>query len=214
MSYKDAVSKTIQTISKAALDARAELDHIHKARADNRQSLVSRIVGDEGYKQRNAELDSQEEAARSKFSDAVGKAMSEYQAAKADTFTPRSGKVSADTMQFLSLVDLSQDEAGRLILEAKNKDHNYTLARMVYTNVQRQGIDMHDDSAAYLEQCDKEISYFADTCASMLQDSSSAYAASFGGFLADTLKSIGDASAAYLGSTGVTSEGVPVEASE
>ena len=44
MSYKDAVSKTIQTISKAALDARAELDHIHKARADNQQSLVSRIV--------------------------------------------------------------------------------------------------------------------------------------------------------------------------
>ena len=212
MSYKDAVSKTIQTISGAALDARAELDRIQRARGSNRQSLAGRIVGDEGYKQRNAELDSQDEAVRSKFSDTVGKAMSDYQAAKADYFTPRPRQVSPETMQFLSLIDLTQEEAGRLILDAKNKEQNYTLARMVYTNVQRQGIDMHDDAAAYLERCDKEVSYFAETCASMLQDSSGAYAKAYGGILANVTQEVSDASAAYLGSAGVTSEGVPVEA--
>ncbi|WP_282709993.1 MULTISPECIES: hypothetical protein [Lancefieldella] len=212
MSYKDSVTSTITAISKATLDARAELDRIQRARESNHQSLVGRIVGDEGYKQRNAELDSQDEAARSKFSDAVGKAMGDYQAAKADYFTPRPRQVSPETMQFLSLVDLTREEAGRLILDAKNKEQNYTLARMVYTNVQRQGIDMHDDSAAYLERCDKEVSYFADTCASMLQDSSGAYAKAYGEILANVTQEVSDASAAYLGSAGVTSEGVPVEA--
>mgnify|MGYP000883119996 CR=1 FL=1 len=214
MSYRDSVTSTITAISKAALDARAELDRIQKARESNRQSLVGRIVGDEGYKQRNAELDTEEGAARSRFSDAVGKAMGDYQAARAYHFTPRPRQVSPETMQFLSLIDLTREEAGRLILDAKNKEQNYTLARMVYTNVQRQGIDMHDDSAAYLERCDKEVSYFADTCASMLQDSSGAYARAYGEILADVTKEVNDASAAYLGSTGVTSGGVPVEGSE
>jgi hypothetical protein len=114
-------------------------------------------------------------------------------------------------MQFLSLIDLTQAEAAQLVREAKQKDGNYTLARMIYANANRQGIDMHDDAAGYIAKCEGAISSLTETCSSMLDDESGAYAKAFGQVVASAAKDVSEASDAYMGSAGVTSEGLPVE---
>jgi hypothetical protein len=115
-------------------------------------------------------------------------------------------------MQFLSLIDLTQGEAAQLVREAKQKDGNYTLARMVYANANRQGIDMHDDAAGYIGRCEDALTTLAETCASMLEDESGAYAKAFGEVVSNAAREVSEASDAYMGSAGVTSEGLPVEA--
>lgn len=212
MSYKDSVSKAMTTISTAAAEAQAKIDEARRLKEGNRRNLRDRIVGTEGFRQNESAYDRQISDARAAFKSAAQRAMDEYGKQRAAYFTPRPRDVSPETMQFLSLIDLTQDEAVQLVREAKQKDGNYTLARMVYANVQRQGIDMHDDAAAYLERCEDALSTLTETCASMLDDESGAYAKAFGEVVSNAAREASGASDAYMGSAGVTSEGVPVEA--
>jgi hypothetical protein len=211
MSYRDSVNKTITTISTAAAQAQAKIDEARRFKEGNRQNLRDRIVGEEGYKQNNAAYDKQISDAKAAFKATVQKAMDEYTKQRSASFVPRPRDVSPETMQFLSLIDLTQAEAAQLVREAKQKDGNYTLARMIYANANRQGIDMHDDAAGYIAKCEGAISSLTETCSSMLDDESGAYAKAFGQVVASAAKDVSEASDAYMGSAGVTSEGLPVE---
>ena len=211
MSYRDSVKKTISTISTAAAQAQAKIDEARRFKEGNRKNLRDRIVGEEGYKQNNAAYDKQISDAKAAFKATAQKAMDEYTKQRSASFVPRPRDVSPETMQFLSLIDLTQAEAAQLVREAKQKDGNYTLARMIYANANRQGIDMHDDAAGYIAKCEGAISSLTETCNSMLDDESGAYAKAFGQVVASTAKDVSEASDAYMGSAGVTSEGLPVE---
>lgn len=211
MSYRDSVKKTITTISTAAAQAQAKIDEARRFKEGNRKNLRDRIVGEEGYKQNNAAYDKQISDAKAAFKATAQKAMDEYTKQRSASFVPRPRDVSPETMQFLSLIDLTQAEAAQLVREAKQKDGNYTLARMIYANANRQGIDMHDDAAGYIAKCEGAISSLTETCASMLEDESGAYAKAFGQVVANAAKDVSEASDAYMGSAGVTSEGLPVE---
>lgn len=211
MSYRDSVKRTITTISTAAAQAQAKIDEARRFKEGNRQNLRDRIVGTEGYKQNNAAYDKQISDAKAAFKATAQKAMDEYAEQRSASFVPRPRDVSPETMQFLSLIDLTQPEAAQLVREAKRKDGNYTLARMIYANVNRQGIDMHDDAASYIGRCEDALSTIAETCSSMLDDESGAYAKAFGQVVASAAQDVSEASDAYMGSAGVTSEGLPVE---
>ncbi|MCI1645415.1 MAG: hypothetical protein LKI67_05205 [Olsenella sp.] len=212
MVYIDSAKNTLSAISQAALKAQAKIDEARKFKEGNRQNLRDRIVGDEGYKQNNAAYDKRIEDAQAEFATTAQKALEELHKQRVDSFTPRPRDVSPETMQFLSLIDLTQGEAAQLVREAKQKDGNYTLARMVYANANRQGIDMHDDAAGYIGRCEDALTTLAETCASMLEDESGAYAKAFGQVVANAAEDVSKASDAYMNSAGVTSEGVPVEA--
>lgn len=211
MGYRDSVNQAITTISTAAAQAQAKIDEARRFKEGNRQNLRDRIVGEEGYKQNNAAYDKQISDAKAAFKATVQKAMDEYTKQRSASFVPRPRDVSPETMQFLSLIDLTQAEAAQLVREAKQKDGNYTLARMIYANANRQGIDMHDDAAGYIAKCEGAISSLTETCSSMLDDESGAYAKAFGQVVASAAKDVSEASDAYMGSAGVTSEGLPVE---
>lgn len=211
MSYRDSVKKTITTISTAAAQAQAKIDEARRFKEGNRQNLRDRIVGEEGYKQNNAAYDKRISDAKAAFKATAQKAMDEYTKQRSASFVPRPHDVSPETMQFLSLIDLTQPEAAQLVREAKQKDGNYTLARMIYANVNRQGIDMHDNAASYIGRCEDALSSLIDTCNSMLDDESGAYAKSFGQVVASVAQDVSEASDTYMGSAGVTSEGLPVE---
>jgi hypothetical protein len=212
MVYIDSAKNTLSAISQAALKAQAKIDEARKFKEGNRQNLRDRIVGDEGYKQNNAAYDKRIEDAQAEFATTAQKALEELHKQRVDSFTPRPRDVSPETMQFLSLIDLTQGEAAQLVREAKQKDGNYTLARMVYANANRQGIDMHDDAAGYIGRCEDALTTLAETCASMLEDESGAYAKAFGEVVSNAAREVSEASDAYMGSAGVTSEGLPVEA--
>lgn len=212
MSYRDSVNKTITTISTAAAQAQAKIDEARRFKEGNRKNLRDRIVGEEGYKQNNAAYDKRIEDARAEFATTAQKAMDEYAKQRSASFVPRPRDVSPETMQFLSLIDLTQAEAAQLVREAKQKDGNHTLARMVYANANRQGIDMHDDGPSYVGRCEGAISTLIETCGSMLEDESGAYAKAFGEVVSNAAREVSEASDAYMGSAGVTSEGLPVEA--
>ena len=212
MVYIDSAKNTLSAISQAALKAQAKIDEARKFKEGNRQNLRDRIVGTEGFKQNNAAYDKRIEDAQAEFATTAQKALEELHKQRVDSFTPRPRDVSPETMQFLSLIDLTQGEAAQLVKEAKQKDGNYTLARMVYANANRQGIDMHDDAAGYIGRCENALTTLAETCASMLEDESGAYAKAFGEVVSNAAREVSEASDAYMGSAGVTSEGLPVEA--
>jgi hypothetical protein len=212
MGYRDSVNKTITTISTAAAQAQAKIDEARRFKEGNRKNLRDRIVGTEGFKQNNAAYDRQISDAKAAFKATAQKAMDEYTKQRSASFVPRPRDVSPETMQFLSLIDLTQGEAAQLVREAKQKNGNYTLARMVYANANRQGIDMHDDAASYIGRCEGALSTLTETCGSMLEDESGAYAKSFGEVVASAAREVSEASDAYMGSAGITSEGLPVEA--
>jgi hypothetical protein len=212
MSYRDSVNKAMTTISTAAAGAQAKIDEARKFKEGNRKNLRDRIVGEEGYKQNNAAYDKQISDAKAAFKATVQKAMDEYTKQRSASFVPRPRDVSPETMQFLSLIDLTQAEAAQLVREAKQKDGNYTLARMVYANANRQGIDMHDDGPSYVGRCEGAISTLIETCTSMLEDESGAYAKAFGEVVSNAAREVSEASDAYMGSAGITSDGLPVEA--
>ncbi|WP_448983874.1 hypothetical protein [Olsenella uli] len=212
MSYRDSVKKTITTISTAAAQAQAKIDEARRFKEGNRQNLRDRIVGEEGFRLNDAAYDKQISDAKAAFKATAQKAMDEYTKQRSASFVPRPRDVSPETMQFLSLIDLTQPEAAQLVREAKQKDGNYTLARMVYANANRQGIDMHDDAAGYIGRCENALTTLAETCASMLEDESGAYAKAFGEVVSNAAREVSEASDAYMGSAGVTSEGLPVEA--
>lgn len=212
MSYRKSVGKTITTISTAALDAQAKIDEARRFKEGNRRNLRDRIVGSEGFRQNNDAYDRQISDAKAAFKETAKRAMDEYAKQRSASFVPRSGDVSPETMQFLSLIDLTQAEAAQLVREAKQKDGNYTLARMVYANANRQGIDMHDDAASYIGRCEDALSALTETCGSMLEDESGAYAKAFGEVVANAARDVSEASDSYMGSAGVTSDGLPVEA--
>ncbi len=211
MNYRDSVNKTITTISTAAAQAQAKIDEARRFKEGNRQNLRDRIVGEEGFRLNEAAYDRQISDAKAAFKATAQKAMDEYTKQRSASFVPRPRDVSPETMQFLSLIDLTQAEAAQLVREAKQKDGNYTLARMIYANANRQGIDMHDDAAGYIAKCEGAISSLTETCSSMLDDESGAYAKAFGQVVASAAKDVSEASDAYMGSAGVTSEGLPVE---
>lgn len=212
MGYRDSVNQAITTISTAAAGAQAKIDEARRFKEGNRKNLRDRIVGTEGFKQNEAAYDRQISDAKAAFKATVQKAMEEYDTQRAAAFTPRPRDVSPETMQFLSLIDLTQAEAAQLVREAKQKDGNHTLARMVYANANRQGIDMHDDGPSYVGRCEGAISTLIETCTSMLEDESGAYAKAFGEVVSNAAREVSEASDAYMGSAGVTSEGLPVEA--
>lgn len=212
MGYRDSVNQAITTISTAAAGAQAKIDEARRFKEGNRKNLRDRIVGTEGFKQNEAAYDRQISDAKAAFKATVQKAMEEYDTQRAAAFTPRPRDVSPETMQFLSLIDLTQAEAAQLVMEAKQKDGNHTLARMVYANANRQGIDMHDDGPSYVGRCEGALSTLTETCGSMLEDESGAYAKAFGEVVSNAAREVTEASDAYMGSAGVTSEGLPVEA--
>lgn len=212
MSYRKSINNAMTTISAAALDAQAKIEEARRFKEGNRRNLRDRIVGEKGFRQNEAAYDRQIADAKEAFKVAAQKAMDEYGKQRSASFVPRLRDVSPETMQFLSLIDLTQAEAAQLVREAKQKEGNYTLARMVYANANRQGIDMHDDAAGYIGRCEDALSALMDTCGSMLDDESGAYAKAFGEVVANAAREVSEASDSYIGSAGITSEGLPVEA--
>ena len=122
MGYRDSVNQAITTISTAAAGAQAKIDEARRFKEGNRKNLRDRIVGTEGFKQNEAAYDRQISDAKAAFKATVQKAMEEYDTQRAAAFTPRPRDVSPETMQFLSLIDLTQGEAAQHRLELLRRD--------------------------------------------------------------------------------------------
>lgn len=205
MKFADYQNGVIEIMGKMVKTTAAEQQAETKYKEEKKWAQVNLdegIYGRKGFEQRNQAAEKARTASREAYNAEMAKHREEFDKLTADAFKIEAKGINADMCQILGLIEPTKDELSRLIIETKPENH--TMVRVLFSQAKEHGIDLCDDTPAYLKDVRENMKAFADHCnnATIME----AYSDNLGVIVEKFGTNITKAGADYLASPGIPAE--------
>lgn len=203
MNAKDFQKQAMKAITELSTKAASTIDEagkLDKAKAASDANLRDAIIGKALHDKDMADFKAKRAALMDGMDEFIAQKVDELKTVAAAAFTPNASGISDADARMLDHVELTDGEIREMVCSYKAV--SYTMARALYAKAQARGMDLHDDTPAYVAQVIDAVEDFGGYCKNAVQDD--VYNKNFGAFVEKFASLINGASDAYFKRDGIT----------